>query len=139
MWTLRGSAGPLVVSGVLVLVSACASTSVAPPSLAPAHCSIDHRLPGKWKSTRSSQMGPASMTFEFNCDCTYLSRGRVLAFFIREKGAFWVEDEALHLTRASGDTTVWPLSFEGDVLMLTEYQGEVHDYHRKASRTCAAP
>ena len=126
----------LLTTAQCFFLAACVSTSVAPPELYPATCSIDARFPGTWKSNRLSQIGPASMTFRFDCDCTVRSKARVLAMSIREEGAYWVENDSLSFTRASGEVTVWPFRFENDQLLLQEHEDEVYAYKRKAELRC---
>ena len=84
-----------------------------------------------------SQLGAASMTFAFNCDCTYESRARFLLMSVREKGSYWVEDGKLFTSRASGEITTWPFRFDGEKLVLEESEAEMHAYQRKAARQCS--
>ena len=119
-----------------IVLLGCVSTSIAPPEAAPPDCELDERLPGVWTSKRSSQLGPASMRLSFRCDCTYTSRARVLLSNIRERGAYWVEGENLHFTRASGETTAWPMRFEGDRLVLEEAPGEEYSYEAQSRLDC---
>lgn len=126
----------LLSSAACVLLAGCVSTSAAPTRLSPSTCIIDAGLPGTWRSTRLSQFGPASMTFQFNCDCTYVAKTRLLFKIIREKGAYWVLDGQLSLSRASGEASTWSFRFDGDQLLLEEHEDEVHAYARKAVRSC---
>lgn len=121
---------------VLILLG-CVSSSVAPPSLSPGACVSDARFPGTWNSTRSSQFGPSSMRFSFDCDCTYESRVRFLFLMsIRERGSYSVKDGQLSFSRASGQITTWPFRFDGDRLILEESTQELHSYKRTKQRKC---
>ena len=121
------------------VLSGCVSTSVAPPDLGPGTCVLDNRFPGTWKSTRSSQVGPASVSFTFGCDCSYESRSRVLLMSLREQGSYWADDGQLSFSRASGQVTTWSFRFEGDRLILQEGGNEAHSYERTKPRQCAPP
>jgi hypothetical protein len=120
-----------------LLLTGCVSTSTAPPSLGPEVCTPDPELVGTWKSSRSSQLGPASMTFRFHCDCTYLAKTRLfLIRGIHENGAYWVEDGQISMSRATGEVTTWAFELDGDRLLLEEHENETHAYERKARGDC---
>jgi hypothetical protein len=77
------------------------------------------------------------MTFHLNCDCTYVAKARLFLFMsIREKGAYWVEDGRISLTRASGEVTSWPFRLDAGQLLLEEHHDEVHTYTRRSARIC---
>ena len=122
-----------------LLLGSCVSTAQAPASLDPGGCSLEPGLAGVWQSARSSQLGPAAMTFRFDCDCTYVARVRLLFRTVRERGAYWVEDDRLLLSRASGEVTSWPFELDGDELSIREHEDETHVYERKATYRCANP
>jgi hypothetical protein len=116
----------------------CVSTLVAPPNLGAGACVPDPRFPGVWKSVRASQLGPGSVRFSFDCDCTYQSRVRVFLMSLRESGTYAVSEGRLSFSRASGETTTWPFRFESDrLLILDEGDDEPHAYRRASQRTCA--
>jgi hypothetical protein len=120
-----------------LLLAGCVSTSSAPPLAVAPSCASGAGLAGVWKSARSSQLGPASMNFRFNCDCTYEATTRLVFKVIREKGEYWVTDDRLSLTRSSGEVTTWPFALDGGRLVLEESANESHRYERKARRDCA--
>ena len=126
-----------LLASIALLLSGCVSASLAPPGLAPASCELDGRLPGKWKSSRGSQVGPASMTFILNCDCTYESRVRLLFMSVREEGSYWVRDGVMLFSRASGEITEWPFDFDDGQLILQESPNEFQAYERRAERECS--
>ena len=76
------------------------------------------------------------MWFSFECDCTYKSRARVFLMSIRESGSYSVNAGQLSFSRASGNVTIWPFTFEGDQLVLKESSGESHRYRRVKDRKC---
>lgn len=127
----------LVGSTVALLFCGCVSSSASPPNLLPTACALDPRLPGTWKSTRSSPLGPASMRFSFECDCTYESRARIFLMSIRESGSYAVEGGQISFSRASGEVTTWPFRFSGEqILILLESPVESHSYRRVKPRKC---
>ncbi len=129
----------LVGSTVALLLCGCVSSSAPPLNLRPAACALDPGFPGTWKSFRSSQLGPATMRFSFECDCTYESRARIFLFLmsIRESGSYSVEDGQISFSRASGEVTTWPFRFSSEhVLILQESPGESHSYRRVKERKC---
>lgn len=120
-----------------LLVLGCVSSSVAPQRITPRPCVIEPKLIGTWKSSRFSQLGPASMKFSFGCDCTYESRVRVLLLMsIRERGSYAAKDGELIFSRASGDITTWPYRFEEDRLILDESPDESRSYQRTKQQKC---
>ncbi|MDX1644130.1 MAG: hypothetical protein R3244_07215 [Thermoanaerobaculia bacterium] len=78
------------------------------------------------------------MKFVFDCNCSYESRVRVALTSIREKGSYWVEDEHLHFSRATGVITSWPFRFEGDQLLLREGGDAWYVYDRTEEAQCPA-
>ncbi len=76
------------------------------------------------------------MTFILNCDCSYASRNRLPFMSIREKGAYWIEDGVILFSRATGEITEWPYTFEDGDLILEESPTERHTYDRKSAYEC---
>ena len=126
-----------LVPAAAAILSACVSTGTAPEHLGPLFCRADPALVGVWHSTRMSQLGPASMTLAFECDCTYRAKTRVFWLIaVRETGRYWQRNGRLSLSRASGAVTAWPWKVEGGRLLLEEAEGEVHAYRRTRERRC---
>lgn len=128
---------PLAALAAVFLLLGCTSQGVAPAHLGPSSCTVDERFPGTWKSSRRSQLGPATMTFRFRCDCSYTAIARLFILMrIREQGVYWVEDGRLKLSRASGEVTEMPFSFHDEAIVLVEHENEKHTYTRTSSRDC---
>ena len=125
-----------VLLAAAALLAGCVSAGTAPDHLGPRFCRADEDLVGTWKSDRPSQLGPASMTFELRCDCTYRMRGGPFWMSVRERGRFWTAQGHLHLSRASGEITRWPFRLESGELVLEEHEGEVFSYRKTADADC---
>lgn len=98
-------------------------------------CVTPPALAGQWYSSRASQMGAASMTFTFTCDCRYTTRAGSGFARVTERGEYRVENGSIILSRASAETS-WPFELDGDTLRLTEAAGETHEYSRTARTAC---
>lgn len=119
-----------------VLAGGCVSTMEAPPGLSAGPCEPEAALVGTWRSTRFSQLGPAVMTFRFDCDCTYVAKTHLLFASLRERGTYGVREGRLSLSRASGKITAWPFRLEAGRLLLEEHDEEVHAYTRRRLGSC---
>lgn len=115
-----------------LLFLGCSSTRT-PASERPEACTLDEGLAGVWKSSRSSQLGPARMRFDLRCDCTYTSKVGLIFTRIVEEGYYRSEDGEIVLIRPSAETR-WPYELRDGKLHLTEAPGEVHDYRRVEER-----
>lgn len=124
----------LLVAG---LAAAGCLSMTSPPATPPASCALHEGLAGTWKSSRSSQLGPSSMRFTFECDCTYHATAKTLFARIRESGQYRVEGGELVLTRAQGEPTRWPFELQDGGLVLQEHQDERHTYRKASSIDCS--
>lgn len=127
---------PHLLGTAAALLAGCVSLGTAPDRLGPRFCSADPELVGTWTSRRASQLGPARMTFELHCDCTYRMRGGPFWMGVRERGRFWTEHGHLHFSRASGEVTRWPFRLANGQLLLEEDEGEVFSYRKTVEREC---
>ena len=101
-------------------------------------CSVGAEMLGQWTSSRSSQMGSATMNLTLNCDCRYTMRAAVAIARITEDGEFRVEGDRLVMSRSNGSETTWPYRMENGKLHLTEYENETHEYQMVKKVACSA-
>jgi hypothetical protein len=118
-------------------LGACASSTLPSLRFSPEACVVDPRIPGTWKSSRFSQLGPAWMSFTFTCDCRFDARVQLLWMRINERGQFRTTGDRVVFERPSG-TMSWPYRIEQGALWLTEGPDDTHRYNQERVASCGA-
>ena len=121
---------------ILSLLSLNCASSAVPPA-ATATCAPSPELLGRWKSYRTSSLGPAWMSLTLDCDCTARVVSQLLFFRYSEVVPYRIEDDELVFTREHSETR-WPFSFNAKTLIVQEAPSESHRYRRIEERSCGA-
>lgn len=93
-------------------------------------------LVGTWVSTRSSQVGSATLTLRLDCHCRYTMTVAIPVSRVTEEGEYRADDRTIIMSRASKETS-WAYELTGGALRMTESADEVHTYSRTKVTRCA--
>jgi hypothetical protein len=124
----------------LLAAMGCVSSRMPASRVPSAQCLFDPGIAGTWTDRRITQLGPAWVRLDLDCDCRYAMRIQLLWFRFTEQGLYRAAGNALTFERASGRVTVMPCRRDGTDLALSEGGSEVHRYTRSGGvRSCHPP